>query len=59
MSNRHLNILDLLTVLFVGLKLMGHIDWSWFLVWLPALLSYAGSLIFIVGAALWASVKDR
>ena len=29
----------LLTVLFVGLKLAGIIDWHWFLVVLPAILS--------------------
>ncbi len=26
---------SLLTALFVGLKLTGHIDWSWWLVLLP------------------------
>ena len=28
-------ILGILGVLFVGLKLTGHIDWSWWLVTLP------------------------
>lgn len=38
----------LLTVLFVGLKLTGHIDWSWWwvfsLIWLP--------LVIILGLTL-------
>ena len=29
------------TLLFVGLKLTDHIDWSWWLVLLPAILSAA------------------
>ena len=31
-------LLNLLTALFVGLKLSGFIDWSWFLVVLPSLI---------------------
>lgn len=30
-----IGILELLTVLFVALKLLGHIDWSWWLVFAP------------------------
>jgi len=30
-----MQILGLLGVLFVGLKLTGHIDWSWLLVTMP------------------------
>lgn len=30
-----MGILELLTVLFVALKLLGHIDWSWWLVFAP------------------------
>ena len=42
-----------LTVLFVGLKLTGYIDWSWWLVllpfyWLWALLLTAGLLVVVV-----------
>ncbi len=38
------NILGALTILFVGLKLTNHIDWSWFWVLSPAILG----LILIV-----------
>ena len=34
-------MLSLLTVLFVGLKLTNHIDWSWWLVLLPTLTQLA------------------
>jgi hypothetical protein len=32
-------ILHLLTLLFVGLKLTGYIDWSWVLVLMPSIIS--------------------
>lgn len=35
----------LLTLIFVTLKLTNYIDWSWWLVLLPA---YAGLVIFVV-----------
>jgi membrane protein implicated in regulation of membrane protease activity len=42
-----------LTILFIGLKLTGHIDWFWWWVlsplWIPLALLLA---IFVVGAAL-------
>ena len=38
----------LLTILFVGLKLMGYIDWSWFWVLSPMWLSSVIGLIIIV-----------
>lgn len=37
-------MLNLLTILFVGLKLTGHIDWSWFFVILPTIVQ-----MFITG----------
>jgi ABC-type polysaccharide/polyol phosphate export permease len=40
-----MKFLSLLTVLFIGLKLTGHIDWNWFLVLLPILL---GPIVLIV-----------
>lgn len=33
------NLANLLTTLFVGLKLTNHIDWSWFWVISPILIS--------------------
>lgn len=54
--------LSLLTVLFVGLKLTGHIGWSWWLVlaplWFPVTaLLVVGLLLAAVGQALEAIGK--
>ena len=38
----------LLTILFIGLKLAGIIDWSWWLVLLPAY----GGLVLVLGLML-------
>ncbi len=35
---RDVSLGDLLLVLFVGLKLTGHIDWSWWLIFTPGFL---------------------
>lgn len=58
MSERSVNVdcgggvlVPLLTVLFVGLKLTGYIDWSWWWVLSPIWISFAigllGLLIFL------------
>lgn len=38
----------LLTVLFIGLKLTGYIDWSWFWVLSPLWISFGIFLIILV-----------
>lgn len=43
----------LLTILFIGLKLMNYIDWSWYLVLLP--LYGPVVLALIIFAALWST----
>lgn len=47
----------LLTILFVGLKLTGHLDWSWWWVlsplWIAGLLAGV-ALVFLV----WVEVSD-
>ena len=45
MKNNGVSFFGLLTLLFVGLKLTGFIDWSWWLVLLPA---YGGLALFFV-----------
>jgi len=42
-SSSGVNILGLLGVLFIGLKLTGFIDWSWWWVLLPL---YGGFVLF-------------
>jgi membrane protein YdbS with pleckstrin-like domain len=41
-------LVPLLTTLFVGLKLTGHIDWSWFWVLSPLWISFAIALIVLM-----------
>lgn len=36
-----MSFFNLMTLLFTGLKLTGHIDWSWFFVLLPTLVEIA------------------
>jgi hypothetical protein len=43
-STIQVSAIELLALLFVGLKLTNHVDWSWFWVLLPLLLSYIGTL---------------
>lgn len=42
--SKNIGFLDLLTLMFVGLKLTGHITWSWIWVlsptWLPIVVAY-------------------
>lgn len=33
-----MGFVEVLTILFIGLKLTGHIDWSWWLVLLPEII---------------------
>lgn len=59
-----LGFFSLLTVLFVGLKLTGHIDWSWLWVLSPLLAPFAilGSvlgLMFVVALGVALFEKKR
>lgn len=55
---RGIGFLGLLTVLFIGLKLTDHIDWSWWWVlsplWLPLAVFFS---IVAIGAIIVALVK--
>jgi hypothetical protein len=41
-------LFTLLTVLFVGLKLVGYIDWSWFYVLLPTIIELAIAAVILM-----------
>jgi hypothetical protein len=43
-----MGILELLTIVFVVLKLIGTIDWSWWLVLLPAIVSVSLYIIWFI-----------
>ena len=49
-------LFTLLTVLFVGLKLTGYIDWSWLWVfapiWIPAAFVALTAIIILIGIAI-------
>lgn len=45
--------LGLLTLLFIGLKLAGVIDWSWWLVLSPLILGWVALVVFILVVAAW------
>ena len=51
-QNSGISFFSLLAVLFIGLKLTNHIDWSWWWVlsplWLPATLVLAVILVIII-----------
>ena len=54
-SSSGVSIFGLLGLLFIGLKLTGHIGWSWWLVLLP----FYGFLILIIVVALLAVVFKK
>lgn len=59
-SSGGIGFVGMLTVLFVGLKLTGYIDWSWWWVLSPIWISF---LVFITilgivgGIALWLATR--
>lgn len=52
-SNSGVGFTGLLTVLFIGLKLTGHIDWSWWWVLSPLWISGGLGVLFL-GIIWWA-----
>lgn len=46
------NIFTLLTVLFVALKLIGVIDWSWFTVFSPLLVGVGMAIMIVLAGVL-------
>lgn len=57
-SSGGIGFLGLLTVAFVVLKLTNYIDWSWWLVLLPAYGGLVLGLVAIVGVFAW-SLKNN
>ena len=46
------------TALFVYLKLVGHVDWSWWLVLSPAIISYLILLVLTIRAVALAKARE-
>jgi hypothetical protein len=53
---RYLNIL---TLIFITLKLTGHIDWSWLLVLLPTPISFGLFVLSILFIARFGDLRER
>jgi ATP/ADP translocase len=47
-SSSGIGFVSLLTIVFITLKLLDKIDWSWFLVLSPIIISFALVLILII-----------
>lgn len=45
-----MGITEVLTIIFVVLKLLGRIDWSWWLVLLPEILAAVWYFLLLIGA---------
>lgn len=54
-SSSGVGFFGLLTVLLVGLKLTGHIDWSWWFVLLPVMIPF----IILIGVILFLIAVNR
>lgn len=52
-------IWHLFTLLFVGLKLLGVIDWSWWLVLLPSIIALAIALLLACFAFICVFITAR
>ena len=53
-----ISFINLLTVLFIGLKLTGHIDWSWWWVLSPLWLALVIIMVLaVLAVAIGATVK--
>ena len=51
-----IGFLGALTLIFVVMKLLGHIDWSWWLVFLPSLIGLGIGLIVLLVILILASM---
>lgn len=51
-KNRGFGLCDVLTIVFLVLKLVGAIDWSWWWVFSPTLISLGLYVVLLVVAAI-------
>ena len=58
-ASGELGVLGVLTILFVVLKLLHVIEWSWLIIFLPVLIGLALKIIWIVVAILIALLGSR
>lgn len=58
-SSGGIGFFGLLTLLFIGLKLMHYIDWSWWLVLLPLWLPIGVVVVVFIVAAIAVAVTEK
>ena len=56
-SSRGLGFTGALTILFIALKLLGKIAWSWWWVLSPILISTGIALAILLGLLVWAVIR--
>ena len=54
-----LGLSSVLTIIFVVLKLVGTIDWSWWWVLSPILIDLGITLIILIGWAIWLASREE
>lgn len=54
-SSGGISFAGLLTIVFITLKLLGYIDWSWWWVLSPIWISFAIAALIIVGVLVYAA----
>lgn len=53
-----MGICEILTIVFVVLKLCGVIAWSWWLVLLPEIIAVAWYIV-LIALKIWVEIKDK
>ncbi len=53
-----IGFLGLLTIVFITLKLTGHIDWSWWWVWSPVWIAVGIVIVIVAGGLAGAALID-
>lgn len=61
-NNTHtsgLGLCSVLTIIFVVLKLVGVIDWSWWWVVSPTLIDIGMTTLFLIGLKIYCDIEDK
>ena len=58
-SSSGLGIPGVLTIIFVVLKLVGVINWSWWWVFSPILIEIGLAILILVGWAIWFASREE
>lgn len=58
-STSGLGLASVLTIVFVVLKLVGTINWSWWWVLSPILINIGLTIIILIGFAIWISHENK